>query len=623
MAGEFESLETLQDDFAKTRELDDMYVDDYKKIYELSKLTRDINRSIDETDNLAAKTALRDMQKEINDLQEAGVELSQYDLDHLRAKYELRLAEIALEDAQNAKSQVRMTRDSEGNWSYTYTADQDAIDNAQQNYEDKLYAYQNLTTEYIYDLESQILAIPEELSAALQAIWEDTTLTDEEKEARAQEAIDFYTQKDAFLKEEMEKAIGHSKELYDQDWKNYSNATGYKISADEEWIKSFDGTVLSQITGFKTLEEYQQAFAGSAMTMANDMRTAYQTMTSNIDKTLQNMGTSMTTFAQDLQGLMNTNKQKIEEYTKEVDDDIEKMGTSSADAMKKAADNWALYADYVANSAGANEDLATALNNVITAIGNVTAPLDTLKEKYQEVERQAKAAAAAIANVSGSNSYYKEEFVVEPPDDPPSEVIVDNESSGAIWYSLHYDAHMKRNALSGDQEPVISDYRGLKYIKVSGMDDVYEVLQNNRRLGYVKSAGVELLRKQSMLDTKMNSIGLPSGFDTGGYTGSWDSSGRLAMLHQKELVLNAKDTENFLAAVNIVRELSAAIDLKALAYQNALGQMSGAIHMSHEPQKLQQDVTIHAEFPNVTERNEIEAAFNSLMNQATQYVHRK
>jgi hypothetical protein len=28
-------------------------------------------------------------------------------------------------------------------------------------------------------------------------------------------------------------------------------------------------------------------------------------------------------------------------------------------------------------------------------------------------------------------------------------------------------------------------------------------------------------------------------YDTGGYTGSWDSSGRLAMLHQKEIVLNA------------------------------------------------------------------------------------
>ena len=624
ISGMYGSLEALQAAYDQRTDKRERYLEDYAKIYELSKLTRDINKSMDESDSIRGKQRLLEIQEEINALQESGVEMTQFEVDELRARYDLRLAEIALEEAQNAKSQVRMTRDSEGNWSYAYTADQDAIDNAQQNYEDKLYAYQNLTTEYIYNLESQIMEIPSQLSEALQAIWEDTTLTDEEKEARAQEAIDFYIQKDAFLKEQMEKAIGCSKELYDKDWKNYSNATGYKISADEEWIKSFDGTVLSQITGFKTLEEYQQAFAGSAMTMANDMRTAYQTMTSNIDKTLQNMGTSMTTFAQDLQGLMNTNKQKIEEYTKEVDDDIEKMGTSSAEAMKKAADNWALYADYVANSAGANEDLATALNNVIAAIGSVGAPLDDLSRKYEELERDARAAAAAIASVgSGTVPSY------EPPKTPDTAPItIDNDPSGVVWYGGIMDISLSNPALSGEDEPIMTQarYRTLEFKNVKA--NTYQVSSGGTVLGYVDNAGMKKLKRlkessQSYIDTKMEQIGLPSGFDTGGYTGSWDSSGRLAMLHQKELVLNAKDTENFLAAVNIVRELSAAIDLKALAYQNALGQMSGAIRMSHEPQRLQQDVTIHAEFPNVTERNEIEAAFNSLMNQATQYVHRK
>jgi hypothetical protein len=57
--------------------------------------------------------------------------MSQYDLDHLRAKYELRLAEIALEEAQNAKSQVRMRKDSEGNYSYVFTADASAVEKAQ------------------------------------------------------------------------------------------------------------------------------------------------------------------------------------------------------------------------------------------------------------------------------------------------------------------------------------------------------------------------------------------------------------------------------------------------------------------------------------------------------------
>jgi hypothetical protein len=43
----------------------------------------------------------------------------------------LLLAEIALQEAQNAKSTVRLQRDSEGNFGYVYTADSAAIADAQ------------------------------------------------------------------------------------------------------------------------------------------------------------------------------------------------------------------------------------------------------------------------------------------------------------------------------------------------------------------------------------------------------------------------------------------------------------------------------------------------------------
>ena len=45
-------------------------------------------------------------------------------------------------------------------------------------------------------------------------------------------------------------------------------------------------------------------------------------------------------------------------------------------------------------------------------------------------------------------------------------------------------------------------------------------------------------------------------YDTGGYTGTWGSDGKLAMLHQKEIVLNKADTENLLASVDITREIA-------------------------------------------------------------------
>jgi hypothetical protein len=42
-------------------------------------------------------------------------------------------------------------------------------------------------------------------------------------------------------------------------------------------------------------------------------------------------------------------------------------------------------------------------------------------------------------------------------------------------------------------------------------------------------------------------------YDTGGYTGDWGNDGKLAMLHEKELVLNKSDTKNMLTIVDIVR----------------------------------------------------------------------
>ena len=51
------------------------------------------------------------------------------------------------------------------------------------------------------------------------------------------------------------------------------------------------------------------------------------------------------------------------------------------------------------------------------------------------------------------------------------------------------------------------------------------------------------------------------GYRTGGYTGEWTGDeGKLAILHSKELVLNADDTENILSAVSIIRDIVDALN---------------------------------------------------------------
>jgi hypothetical protein len=57
--------------------------------------------------------------------------MSKYDIEYLQKKYALTEAQIALEESRNAKSQVRLSRDSEGNYGYVYTADDSNVDKAQ------------------------------------------------------------------------------------------------------------------------------------------------------------------------------------------------------------------------------------------------------------------------------------------------------------------------------------------------------------------------------------------------------------------------------------------------------------------------------------------------------------
>ena len=112
-------------------------------------------------------------------------------------------------------------------------------------------------------------------------------------------------------------------------------------------------------------------------------------------------------------------------------------------------------------------------------------------------------------------------------------------------------------------------------------------------------------------------------FDTGGYTGKWGPEGRLAMLHQKEIVLNAHDTENLLSVVDIVRQLATKLDFNALTMARGLGDLMATAMVNTGNQQLDQNVTITAEFPNATNREEIQAAFGDLVNLAAQYANRK
>jgi hypothetical protein len=145
------------------------------------------------------------------------------------------------------------------------------------------------------------------------------------------------------------------------------------------------------------------------------------------------------------------------------------------------------------------------------------------------------------------------------------------------------------------------------------------------------------------------------GFDTGGYTGEWGGDGKLGVLHEKELILNKDDTANLLKMIEICRgsygkmsveynkekimmeqemsqmqqhtalmsEIIKSIDLQSISAQLGGLLTSPAVGSNMMREELQQKVEISASFPNVSNHSEIEEAFKTLVNQASQYANRK
>ena len=114
-----------------------------------------------------------------------------------------------------------------------------------------------------------------------------------------------------------------------------------------------------------------------------------------------------------------------------------------------------------------------------------------------------------------------------------------------------------------------------------------------------------------------------TGYDTGGFTGKWGKDGKLAVLHEKELVLNKDDTGNILNVVDMVRKITTSLNLQNSSLNLTGSRISEILNAGFNKEPLEQNVHISASFPNVQSHNEIELAMSNLINSATQYVNRK
>ena len=95
------------------------------------------------------------------------------------------------------------------------------------------------------------------------------------------------------------------------------------------------------------------------------------------------------------------------------------------------------------------------------------------------------------------------------------------------------------------------------------------------------------------------------------------------MLHQKELVLNADQTEDLLMTMELLDSIIKQIDL--MTATNKISQMAAATNQAASAlykEQMAQEIHIEANFPNATDRNEIAEALTLLANDASQFINR-
>lgn len=591
----YEGLEWAIDKYGDLTDLSELYLSDTRKIYELNKLNRSIQADINKIDNVAAKTKLRDLMKDINGYYADNVKMSEYELKNLQAQYELRLAEIALEDARNAKSEVRLTRDNEGRWGYMYTANTEEVDKAEQELEDKRYELQQLQEDTLKDAGEKILALQNDYIDAMTEL-QSSDLSDEQKKQRAEELTSLY-----------QKQLDYYYETYAQ--------------ALEASGLAYEETILGQATNTKSLQEVMETFGHASIEMTDQMisetqkyQEAFIQMVSDITgKQINSYEEAQKAWME----YMSDTQKALNEATTQATDNFNQV----AEAIKNMSIEFKKMIDelmvYLARLSG--EDMSLLFYSAL-ANGDYEMAERYAKARRQKIDSNPDEYGQYDWNTEKMNQIIDEKAKKDKP-------LTEEERKALLatakepyktdkpggWAEEMQDA---LKAGEYDKAGQYAEYRAYK-VHNAGTQAEYAWTEADlqRQIDQYAKDPNEMTEAQ-----RRRILATASQYDTGGYTGSWGNEGRWALLHEKELILNKNDTSNLLTTITLLHDLMARLD-QASAW-SALRELTPA-SATTTTEILEQNVHIEASFPNAVDHNEIEQAFENIVNLASQYANRK
>lgn len=606
IAGMAGNLEGLQNQMDLKQTIEEVYVPDYEKIYQLTKLTRDAQKEIDSATNVKVKKELQGVQEKILALQQSGEKVSQYELDYLQKELELKKAQLALEEASEVKSQVRMSRDSEGNFSYVYTANQGAVEDAEAEYANKLYEMQKLNEEYINDMQSQIVVMEQDYASALQEAADIYGVGTTEYYNALMAIEENYSAFFDNLNSELNLAIQNQDETQTIHASLYTSLTGDTLQAAAQVTTQWEETTLATLTGFQTASEYQTQWKTASQEAYTTATEAAQTWEEDIATVYESAGTSTTKFGDDtsakLKEVQDENAALSESFKTTASD-----AETSFEAAVNAVTNWEQqHSEKIQAAIESNKTLVESINEIIKAWEGASESIEAINDIQADSVTAPTSAAAPIATTAAKKTPFEKALEKKAASLAKAAVrgFRRRTRQQRKRYRAAYEAAYNK-ALKQLKRNVNKKAKNARSERAANRYFTRKVLRKSKR--GLKRAARRAYRKR---------------YDTGGYTGDWaGNGGKEAILHKKELVLNAKDTENMLKTVDMVRSIAAMINLNAISSSGGLSQLN-APGAPVTAGTLDQQVTITAEFPNATDRNEILSAFDNVINLASQYANR-
>lgn len=598
------SFDQLSIAMQRARSTQEEFLTTTNKIYETTKLMRNAEQEIEKTSNSIAKQRLGDFVRSTKELQSKN-KLSHTELEIQQAKYNLLLAEIALEEAQNAKTEVRLRKDAEGNFGYVYTADTIQVANAQQKYDDAENALYNLQLEKANEYAEKSIQIRQELYNTLVELQQK------------------YMSGDFKSYEDYQKAIENATLYYYTKLEDYSDIHSIAMADD--------GRIL------------QDAWSSSFSSFTNDVSTWKQEVDSYIvdsDKLLTGWNDKVDQVAKD---------NKLDDIASQVGDieeaaDKAKNALTGKDGLLKALQEELDKVNLILQNYQAQVDINQKVLDTYAKQTDSLKPLNKELDTYNKYLQSILEKEGYVFDENGKIISVPSKPESKPEDSEPESEVKSNDipsqidqESEIIQPNYNQQDYGRARFIVIPGTPIYSDIPNdakllSKYMVKSygSVGQEYDIQLKNLKMKLLSSGAVQnkFIYVQGLgwipysgIEFTNNSL---SSFDTGGYTGTWGPEGKWAMLHQKEIVLNAQDTENLLSAVSILRDIVSTIDMQSSYAQLSRILFNPSVTSSIDTGKsIEQNVKIEANFPHVTDHNEIEEAVNNLINYTSQFVNRK